>query len=257
MAACLTGGHRTVASHRSASALHGLTGGSTALIEITSHRWRRSQHPGLIVHESGALARVDLTEVAGIPTTTVERTLLDLGAVRGRVTVQMALDRALSKRLTTWEQVNATLVRLAKSGRPGVTKLRAALQARQAGQGIPESEPETQLLELLSRTGFPTPTAQYQVYDNSGRFLARVDAAYPDHRIALEYDSDQEHSEPSALNADNNRRNRLTAAGWTVISARKTDMQSDAGDFLRAVAVSLEPNSPGFGVNTPPRTGED
>lgn len=248
MAACLTGGPGTVASHRSAAALHVLTGGSTALVEITSHRWRRSQHPNLIVHETNSITHVDVTEVAGIPTSTVERTLLDLGAVRGRVTVQMALDRALHTGATTWEQVNATLARLAKSGRPGVEKLRRALQARQPGGGVPESERETQLLDLLAGLGLPAPTAQYRVFDHQGFFLGRVDAAYPQHRIAIEYDSDQEHSDPKALASDNARRNRLMAAGWTVISARNSDIQSDPGDLIRAITASLR-----SGVDLPPR----
>ena len=200
------------------------------------------------MHETKLITAVDVTEVAGIPTSTVERTLLDLGAVRGRVTVQMALDRALHTRSTTWEQVNATLARLARSGRPGVEKLRSALQARQPGGGVPESERETQLLELLSGLGLPTPTAQYRVFDRHGLFLARVDAAYPQHRVAIEYDSDQEHGDPTALASDNARRNRLMAAGWRVISARNSDVQSDAGDLIRAITASLR-----SGVDLPPR----
>ncbi|MDR9450599.1 MAG: DUF559 domain-containing protein [Acidimicrobiia bacterium] len=200
------------------------------------------------MHETKSITDVDVTEVAGIPTSTVERTLLDLGAVRGRVTVQMALDRALHTRATTWEQVNATLARLAKSGRPGVEKLRSALRARQPLGGVPESERETQLLDLLAGLGLPTPAAQYRVFDHQGLFLGRVDAAYPQHRIAIEYDSDQEHSDPTALANDNARRNRLMAAGWTVISARNSDLQSDAGDLIRAITASLR-----SGVDLPPR----
>lgn len=252
MAACLTGGNGTVASHRSAAALHRLTGGSTAFVEITSVRWRRSQHQDLIVHESKSITHLDVTKVAGVPTSTVERTLLDLGAVRGRVTVQMALDRALHSGSTTWERVDATLTRLAKSGRPGVEKLRLALRAREPGGGVPESERETQLLELLSAFGLPSPVAQHRVVDRHGVFLARVDAAYPQHRIAIEYDSDQEHSDPTALASDNARRNRLTAAGWTVISARNSDVNSDPGDLIQAITASLQDNPTRFGVNLPP-----
>ena len=55
LAACWAGGHRAVASHRSAAALWGLPSGRQDLTEITCPRWRRARHDGLVVHESMAL----------------------------------------------------------------------------------------------------------------------------------------------------------------------------------------------------------
>lgn len=237
-AACLAGGADTVASHRSAARLYSLAGGSSEMVEITCRRWLRSRYEELVVHETTALSHLDITEIEGIPTTTVERTLLDLGAVRGFVTVQMALDRALKENLTTWDEVDATLRRLARPGRRGVKKLRGALEARVA-RGIPESEQETALLALLADHGFPEPVPQCEVIDRGGRFVARVDAAYPQYRIAMEYDSDQEHSDPAELARDNSRRNRLLAEGWSVISARSDDLRTGGGQFVRAVEAAL------------------
>ena len=240
LAACLTGGTGTVASHRSAARLYGLAGGTDQLTEITCQRWRRSRYARLVVHESKALYETDVTVVNGIATTTVERTLLDLGAVRGTLTVQMAFDRAVATGLTTWHQVDDTLGRLARSGRPGVTRLRSVLALRSPSQRVPESERETLLLDLMARYGLPAPIPQLQVTDNEGQLLARVDAGYPMHRVALEYDSDQVHTEPNALARDNARRNRLIAAGWTVISARNQDIKSGGIDFCRAVSAALD-----------------
>ena len=239
MAACFTSDAATVASHRSAARLFGLAGGTNAFIEITCRRWRRSRYGTLIVHESKALDETDVTVVDGIPTTTVERTLLDLGAVRGYVTVQMAFDRAVSAGLTTWEGVNGTLRRLARSGRPGVTKLRSILEQRSPHTPVPESERETQLLDVMARFGLPPAEPQYEIKDTEGRIVARVDAGYPRHRIAIEYDSDQEHTAPDVLARDNARRNRLIAAGWTVIAARNEDIRSGAMDFCRTVEAAL------------------
>jgi hypothetical protein len=238
-AACLTGGDGTVASHRSAARLYGLAGGTDELIEITCRRWRRSRYSPLVVHETKALTALDVAVVKGIPATTVERTLLDLGAVKGPITVRMAFDRAVSQGLTTWDAVDQTLKRLARSGRPGVTRLRAALALRSPHRRVPESERETLLLEVMAQFGLPMPVPQLEVRDTDGRLLARVDAGYPEHRIAIEYDSDQIHTEPDALARDNRRRNRLMAAGWTVIAARNQDIQSEGGDFCRTVAAAL------------------
>lgn len=239
MAACLTGGEVVAASHRSAAELLGLPGRSRSIVEITCCRWGRSHRKGIVVHESLALEEQDVTSVRGIPTTTVERTLLDLGAVRGYLTVQMAFDRAVGAGMTTWTRTNDALMRLARSGRPGVTKLRAALRAR-ANTAVPESEQETALLALLIANGLPEPLPQYSIVDGSGAFIARVDAAYPGSRIAIEYDSDLYHSDRNALARDNLRRNRLIAAGWTVIAARPADIRSGGHDLTRAVSASLK-----------------
>ena len=116
-------------------------------------------------------------------------------------------------------------------------KLRAALLSR-AGRPTPESEQETALLDLLDRAGFPTAQPQFVIRSIDGSFLARVDAAFPRERIALEYDSDQEHSDPVALARDNARRNKLIAAGWTVISARRHDIMEDGASFLAAIGAA-------------------
>jgi hypothetical protein len=248
MAACLTGGELVAASHRSAAELYGLPGRNGSLVEIACRRWGRSHRDGIIVHESLALEDQDVCSVRGIPTTTVERTLLDLGAVRGYLTVQMAFDRAVREGMTSWEKTDDTLQRLARSGRPGVTKLRAALRAR-AHSAFPESEQETALLALLVSNGLPEPQPQYSIFDESGTFVARVDAAYPGSRIAIEYDSDLHHSDSSALARDNARRNRLIATGWTVIAARRMDISTGGYELTRAVAASL--NSRVFAPHVP------
>ena len=57
---------------------------------------------------------------------------------------------------------------------------------------------ETLMLEVLRRHGLPAPVPQYEVWDQ-GRFVARVDAAYPEARLAIEYQSYQEHVGPEPL----------------------------------------------------------
>ena len=56
---------------------------------------------------------------------------------------------------------------------------------------------------------------QYQVRAN-GKLIARVDLAYPEARLVIEYDSDQWHTGVVRRHEDADRRNQLRAAGWTV-----------------------------------------
>jgi very-short-patch-repair endonuclease len=65
---------------------------------------------------------------------------------------------------------------------------------------------------------------QFVVRDGAG-FVGRVDFAYPDLRLAIEYDG-LYHAEARTFFADRRRLDRLTAAGWTVIHVTAEDMRN-------------------------------
>lgn len=240
LAACWAGGFRAVASHRSAAALHDLAGGRQDVAEITCPRWRRARHSGLIVHETKALDPIDLTVIDGIPATSPERTLFDLGAVCSPLVVRMAFDKARRIGLVTYESTELALRRLARRGRPGSRILRAVLASRDAEQAPPESEMETLMLEVIERHGLPAPIPQYEIYDGSGRFVARADAAYPDARVAIEYQSYQEHAGPAPLVRDSKRRKRLRAIDWESIEATAPELRDGGQLFCAALRAALK-----------------
>lgn len=60
------------------------------------------------------------------------------------------------------------------------------------------------------------PAPQYWTQDAGGR-IARVDLAFPEHMIAIEYDGDWRDGEMWALSRDRNRLNGVHAAGWDVV----------------------------------------
>jgi very-short-patch-repair endonuclease len=79
--------------------------------------------------------------------------------------------------------------------------------------------------------------AQYEVRCG-GRFVARVDVAWPGRRLALEYDGAW-HGEARQFARDRQRLNRLTAAGWRVVSVTKDDLRRPElllADLARALA---------------------
>ncbi|MBA2326678.1 MAG: hypothetical protein H0V95_08550 [Actinobacteria bacterium] len=91
--------------------------GEAQLDEITCPRWQRARHEGLRVHETKALDPIDLTFRDGIPITTPERLLLDLGAVCHQSVVEMAVDSAEHGGLVTVSSMRRTLERLGRPGR--------------------------------------------------------------------------------------------------------------------------------------------
>ena len=72
-----------------------------------------------------------------------------------------------------------------------------------------------------------------------GRFVARVDAAYPDHRIAIEYDSYRHHGGRTAIDRDGARRSRLLGAGWLPFTATHAELASGCQTLAPALAVAL------------------
>jgi very-short-patch-repair endonuclease len=242
LAACWAGGTRAVAARRSAAAVHALPGGVRDLIEIMCPRWRRARHAGLFVHETKALPSIDVTVVDGIPVTSVARTLFDLGGCYGTGMVEYALESALRRGLVTLPELDATLRRLSRRGRPGGPVLRRLVAARTAGQRATDSDTETRLRQVIRAAGLPEPVPQFEVWSGS-RFLGRVDFAYPDARIAIEYDSDEHHSGRVATRRDRARRHDLVAAGWLPIDIGPGELRRGATGATAAIASALHARS--------------
>jgi hypothetical protein len=186
------------------------------------------------VHESLAFDPRDTVVRDAIPVTTVELTLLDLSAVVAPHHVDQAVDAALHRELTSIAALRDNLERLGGRGRPGTAMLRRLIDERSPGSRAAESPTETSMRRLLLRWGLPAPVMQYEVRD-SGVLVARVDAAYPDWRIAVEYESYAHHVGRHALVRDNARRNRLVAVGWTYVAVTAEDLRSGG----HAVAATI------------------
>jgi very-short-patch-repair endonuclease len=84
---------------------------------------------------------------------------------------------------------------------------------------------ETRVLQMLRRNGLPRPVRQHEIYDGT-RFVARVDFAYPQRKIVLEYESYEHHAGKLALDRDNPRRNALIALGWKPFGITAEDIRT-------------------------------
>jgi hypothetical protein len=170
------------------------------------------------------------------------RTALDLirrGSVDDAVVM---LDRLVAARV-----VRLADVRRAADALPRGRGSRRAREAAGLADGLAESPQETLVRLLLHRSSLPRPVAQY-VVRHEGRFVARVDFAWPDHRLALEYDG-LWHGEPGQFQRDRRRLNALLAAGWRVVFVTAADLHRPEAllgriaaalrnDQLRSVAAS-------------------
>ena len=128
------------------------------------------------------------------------------------------LDRMVREKVVRLGDVRAAVASLPQC--PGSARARAVAQL---ADGLAESVQETRLRLFLLHAGCPALTAQYQVFDSDG-FVARVDFAYPELKIAIEYDG-LWHGERRAFLDDRRRLNRLVAAGWIVLHVTAEDLQ--------------------------------
>jgi hypothetical protein len=109
---------------------------------------------------------------------------------------------------------------LVAAGRvPGIRALRTALVDVRVGSW---SRPETLVRLLLVNAGLPEPVLNTLVAIDDRRF-AQPDIAWPELRIALEYDG-RWHDDPRQRAADLDRHERLADAGWIVIHARAAEL---------------------------------
>ena len=240
LAACRAASPPAGISHRSGGALYEFPGGRLELVELTCKRWRRAKSQGLVVHEQIRIDERDITEVDGIPVMRPELVVLQLAGLRPFPRyVEAVIQAARRKRLITLESTREMFARHARRGVRGVQVMRTVLDEWDPSRRPTESEMETLLLQTLADGGWPRAVPQYEIFDRDGVFVARVDAALPDLRIAIEYDSIQEHSDEFQLADDARRRNRIVAAGWRVLSARNRDLKSGGNELLDAVAATV------------------
>ena len=108
------------------------------------------------------------------------------------------------------------------------------------------SAAEIELERLLVGGGLPRPDRQVAV-SHGGRTIY-VDFAYPDRRLAIEFDSLRWHSGRARLDNDAERRNLLQAAGWELVAVTFTMVLDDPA---RTVAVVRRRTTLG------PRLGKD
>jgi very-short-patch-repair endonuclease len=216
LAACLGGGPTTVASYRCAAVLWGFAGAEhPELFEVTVPRDRRARLPGVLVHDSRVLGGRHVTRNGVVPVTTPARTLCDLTAYWTYSAVERAVDDALRRKLTALRTLRAVFLDLATQGRRRSTVMRAVLDDRMVGVEPGESAQEQKIARWLVNAGLPEPVQQQRVRVGVHRY--RLDLAYPQLKIAIEYNGWDAHSTRTAFDRDRMRDIELEDEDWRVL----------------------------------------
>lgn len=183
----------------------------------------------------GYIPTADIMELHGLRLTRPLRTTADLLRTLRRPYALSAADAMARARLISAEEVRRYLVPL--KGYPGIVQARelaALIEPRH------ESAGETWQNLRLRDAGYPPPEPQFRVYDHQGRPIARLDHAYPEHRVGVEYDGAEFHDHDEDQEKDGRKRSYLRdTLGWRVIVNRKHDILGKDDSFEREVGEYL------------------
>ena len=194
---------------------------------VTGHQVRRGlvnvvTHPKLgvrLVSPSSAWAQL----------ATVLRDPYDLVAA-GDAVVREQMFADDPPTLASLAQLNAAVT---AGRRVGVGALRLALPRVRTRSA---SRPETHCRLMIIDAGMPEPQLNWNVRDDGGTFFACVDLAYPDLKIAVEYEGEYHLIDPVQWAKDIARHERLIAHGWIVIRVTKMALDLHPSDPQSVVA---------------------
>ncbi|MFZ0015146.1 MAG: DUF559 domain-containing protein, partial [Acidimicrobiia bacterium] len=234
-AAVLACGPSAAASHRAALVVWGLDGIRGAPLEVTMPFGNLGFPEGVIVHRTRR--PWDRVEARQIPVTTVERTLLDSGALLPDRAVGKALDSALRMGLTTMEGVQQTLATEGGRGVRGTRRLRRVMSDRSYDVAT-DSGAEFDILHHMKLAALPPPELNHVLFPRGDRRIP--DFFWPDKAKAVEIDGVDAHSSADKLDDDLERQNAIMDLGIEIrrFSARR--VRRDPDGVVRDIAHFLQ-----------------
>lgn len=179
-----------VASHTSSVMLHGgpLWGFDLSLAHLTRRDGRTGRKEAGIQQHRGTIAEGDVVEYGAFRTMSPTRTALEvttLGSVEASLCV---MDDFLHRKLVTPDSARARYESMERWPDTLTTDLVLRL-----ADGRAESVGETRTRYACWREGLPAPVPQFEVYDENGVLIGRVDLAWPEHGVFLEFDGRQKY----------------------------------------------------------------
>lgn len=217
-------------SHVTAAKLHGIAvpRGADELLHLSRSAGRPlTRRDGVISHRL-AFRQGDITEMDGVPVTSVFRTFLDLGTVLHLDDLIAAGDSIVSEHHRHFGAPRIPLIQIrdlrsrieSTSKVHGIRAARAAIDLMEPGV---DSPPETAVRLMLGRAGLPVFTPNCPVGAEHG-MPVWADLGCPEYRTCIEYDGGH-HLTPEQQQFDARRDQRTREAGWAQVKLNKLDLR--------------------------------
>lgn len=224
-------GTRVAVCMGTAAALYGFDTEDTRDLHILNpprHQLRSAR--GLVVHrrEGAPLNLLD-----GRLVTTPAWTAVETACASRRPRALAILDAALrSGTCTRQSLVDAAM---GQAGRRGIVAVRDLIPL---ADGRAESPMESESRLVMIDGGLTPPELQYDFVDLDGN-VWRLDFAWPDQQVAVEYDGFEWHSSPAALARDRQKRAAVQELGWRYVAIIADDVRRQPDVMLRRIDTAL------------------
>jgi hypothetical protein len=232
-AAWLWSGRRGVMAGQSAAAMLGAkwVDGSQSAELIHDNR----KPPERLVVRTEGLCAAEAFYIGAMRVTTAARTAFDIGRhTAQRVQAVQRLDA-----LASATGVKATDVEAVAAAHPGARGLRRLRSVLPLVDGGAESPQETLARLVLIDAGVPAPHTQFRVFGEYGEYIARLDMAYEDVKVGIEYDGPQHWTDPDVRQRDIDKQFELTALSWFIIRVSRDLLKFRRPTYVTRVATAL------------------
>ena len=235
-AALLMIGHESTLTSHTAAVLHGCTAADADTVHVRVGYGRKLRRPyGVMIHQ-GLIDDDEIVTVDGLRTHVLECAIAELLCWAPRRTALACADQAFAlQRVDDREYFRAALADRIEARRDPRGQRRAE-PLLDLATGLAESPAESWLLLCFFDIGLPIPRLQVPVRDVAGRVRYRLDFAWEEARVAVEYDGYVAHELRATQDAA--RDEDLRRRGWTVIRATSVDLR-DPRPLCAAVSFAL------------------
>jgi very-short-patch-repair endonuclease len=217
------------ASHLSAARVYGLPIPAGAE-EHVSVRHRRDRRRTRQFRHHLAPAGPEIRLVHGLRVSAPAQLFCELGELLGLVDLVVAGDA-----LVRWHGATPDALIRAAEVRGCTRTIRAARLVR----AEVDSPMETKVRLLIVLAGLPEPQVNVKIRWPDGAVRYRFDLAYPEFKVAIEYDGRQHRADLDQWDHDISRRDWMDGAGWALVPVVARGVYRRPDETLERVRVAL------------------
>jgi very-short-patch-repair endonuclease len=228
----------TFFSHTTAALLYGAPlppeVEASAALHISAPSPAPRPHARGILGHSLSVPEAELRTRAGLRLTSPTRTWLDLGGM-----LSLGDLVAVGDYFIHWRAPLATEGELRNliDAQPAVRGIRRLRRALELLNDRAESRPESLLRVIVVCGGLPAPRVNYVVVQTETGRNVRLDLAFVEQKLVLEYQGDY-HRSRAQWRRDMTRRTRLEAQGWRVMELNADDLL-DPDELVARIDATL------------------
>ncbi|HEU4904616.1 MAG TPA: type IV toxin-antitoxin system AbiEi family antitoxin domain-containing protein [Solirubrobacterales bacterium] len=215
LAAVLASGEGAVLSHGSAAELLDLWDKRPIPVDVIAPSQSGRKIQDIRWHNVRRPLRDEVEIRAGIPCTTVSRTLVDMAGRTSYTSLRRLVEQAAVLRQLEVREVDRVLARGRRRGAPNLRAILQVWRTDDERKPLLRSPLEARLLPALLERGVPPPECNVKLRIDSGKPV-EADMLWRDRRLVIEADGEETHGTREAFQSDRHRAQRLVAAGYRV-----------------------------------------